>query len=674
MEATKNINILSYTDKRAYEDYLREDLKACGFNADISHWNASHEKNEADHLPEIILLGPDAIYNEEKVLHLLQLHSATNRFETSFFIIGDFQESNPLKVESVSQIIHAMNFWQDKYLEAQVEGIKQGLPASRLLTLEQINTGIGDLIRDIRAAEHSGFTSLVDGRYQQLLEWLEVPKPDLKSFPDPLNFDEWFETEEATEDPVFPETEKADKSRKPLPPPEDEELDLLTLDDLMKAESGAFPYFGIDEPDLTGDAEEDEPFSLDFSPKDIPGASVLKPEDWIAFRQMEQDMKSAEEAAEEKPEETETDQSETEKPESTLNESDLNLYRRLAILYAGQKDMKRALKMVQKAIKKGDRSIETEVLHAKLLFKAGKRKKALDKWLQTCRKDPMQFNVATATTFGLSASAITLIEKGIEKKTILRNEVVFITGATAGIGEAIAKIFAKEGFRIVITGRRKNKLESLKSELERLYNARVLSFELDVRDADAVDSVKQSLPDDWAPVHILVNNAGLAKGLSPIHQGNTDDWNAMIDTNLKGLLHVTRALTPGMVARGNGHIINIGSVSGKEVYPNGNVYCATKFAVEGLTRAMRLDLHTQNIRVSTVSPGHVETEFALVRFDGDHEKADIYRDFQPLSPADVAEVVYFVATRPARVNIQDVLMFSSQQASATVIDRSGRKI
>jgi len=202
----------------------------------------------------------------------------------------------------------------------------------------------------------------------------------------------------------------------------------------------------------------------------------------------------------------------------------------------------------------------------------------------------------------------------------------------------------------------------------------VLILPFDVRDSGAVEAALTNLPEDWQNVDILVNNAGLAKGFSPLQEGSIEHWETMIDTNIKGLLYVTRAISPGMVQRRRGHIINLGSIAGKEVYPNGNVYCATKFAVDALTQGMRLDLHKYNIRVSQVSPGHVEeTEFALNRFDGDVERAKVYEDFQPLRAADVAEVIYFMTTRPPHVNVQDVVMYGTQQASATVLDRSGRK-
>lgn len=251
---------------------------------------------------------------------------------------------------------------------------------------------------------------------------------------------------------------------------------------------------------------------------------------------------------------------------------------------------------------------------------------------------------------------------------------VLITGATSGIGLATAELFARNGHRLILTGRRADRLEALRERFATDYgNAEVLTLCFDVRDAAAVSAHLGHLPDAWQGIDVLVNNAGLAKGLAPIHEGSLEHWDTMIDTNIKGLLYVTRTVAPGMVHRRKGHIINIGSSAGKEVYPNGNVYCATKFAVDALTRGMRMDLYTHNVRVSQVSPGHTEeTEFALTRFDGDAERAQIYNNFQPLKALDVAEAVYFAATRPPHVNVQDIWMFPTQQASSTMLDRSGR--
>ena len=252
---------------------------------------------------------------------------------------------------------------------------------------------------------------------------------------------------------------------------------------------------------------------------------------------------------------------------------------------------------------------------------------------------------------------------------------VLITGATSGIGRATAELFAKNGFRTILTGRRADRLEDLKTHFETEYRNRVQLLNFDVRSLADVKNALETLEDDFKNVDILINNAGLASGMAPIHEGDIEDWERMIDTNIKGLLYMTRAIAPHMVARRKGHIINLSSIAGKEIYPNGNVYCASKHAVDALTRAMRVDLHKYNIRVSQVTPGAVEeTEFAIVRFHGDAERAKIYEDFTPLKASDVAETIYFIVTRPEYVNLQDITMMSTQQASANHFDRSGRMV
>lgn len=255
----------------------------------------------------------------------------------------------------------------------------------------------------------------------------------------------------------------------------------------------------------------------------------------------------------------------------------------------------------------------------------------------------------------------------ILKKTVL------ITGGSSGIGAATAKIFAKNGYQVIITGRRKEKLLKVKEKLEDKYAARILPLVFDIRDYDAVEKAIKSLKGSWKNIDILVNNAGLASGLNPIEEGSLDNWNAMIDTNVKGLLYITRLVSPSMVSRGSGCIINVGSTSGSQIYPNGNVYCATKAAVNMLTQGMRIDLYKKGIRVSEVNPAHVETEFALVRFKGDKKKAAIYDDFTPLRAKDVAKSIFFVASAPAYVTIQNITLAGTQQAGANFIDRSGKK-
>ncbi len=251
---------------------------------------------------------------------------------------------------------------------------------------------------------------------------------------------------------------------------------------------------------------------------------------------------------------------------------------------------------------------------------------------------------------------------------------VLITGATSGIGLATARLFSSNGNDLIITGRRKDRLEEIKSDLESAHQVSVRILVFDVRNQSACQQALDSLSSEERKIDILINNAGLAKGVGPINEGRLDHWETMIDTNIKGLLYVSRIVSPWMVAQRSGQIINVCSIAGKEVYPGGNVYNATKSAVDALTKAMRLDLHMHNIRVGQVCPGHVEeTEFSLVRYDGDREKSKIYSDFNPLKSSDVAEVIYFMATRPAHVNIEDVVLWGTQQASATVIDRSGRR-
>ncbi|HHT35332.1 MAG TPA: SDR family oxidoreductase [Bacteroidales bacterium] len=250
------------------------------------------------------------------------------------------------------------------------------------------------------------------------------------------------------------------------------------------------------------------------------------------------------------------------------------------------------------------------------------------------------------------------------------SKIALITGATAGIGEATAFALAEDGFSLIITGRREARLLQLKNKLEQ-RNVRVLPLCLDVRDEAKVNHLLGTLPEEWQEIGILVNNAGLAAGLSSLQEGDSDDWNRMIDTNVKGLLYVTRAVIPGMVARGEGQIINIGSIAGKEVYPNGNVYCATKHAVDALTKGMRIDLLPHGIKVTQICPGAVETEFSLVRFHGDAARAEkVYEGFENLIASDIAECIRFVVTRPPHVNINDMVVMPTAQATATCFHKT----
>jgi NADP-dependent 3-hydroxy acid dehydrogenase YdfG len=254
----------------------------------------------------------------------------------------------------------------------------------------------------------------------------------------------------------------------------------------------------------------------------------------------------------------------------------------------------------------------------------------------------------------------------------LKNKVVCITGASSGIGEACAVEFAKHGCTLILAARRKQRLDTLAEHLRVQHGVKVYTIALDVRIHLDVEAALSSLPAEYTPIDVLVNNAGLSRGLDKLHQGSIQDWEEMIDTNVKGLLYVTRAVLPGMVARNSGHIINIGSIAGQQVYPNGNVYCASKFAVTALSEGMRLDLLGTDVRISSVDPGLVETEFSEVRFRGNTQRASqVYANLRPLTGEDIADIVVFCATRPPHVDIGQVVVMSIDQASANHVYRKG---
>lgn len=252
----------------------------------------------------------------------------------------------------------------------------------------------------------------------------------------------------------------------------------------------------------------------------------------------------------------------------------------------------------------------------------------------------------------------------------VKDQIVFITGASSGIGAACAQAFAEAGAKLILAARRQDRLKQQAQMLEQQFGTSTYLMQLDVSDRSEVESRLAALPADWSAVDILVNNAGLSRGLDNLHEGSIQDWEEMIDTNVKGLLYVTRAVVPGMVNRGRGHVINIGSVAGHQTYPKGNVYCATKAAVRALSEGMKIDLLGTPVRVSSVDPGMVETEFSEVRFRGDADRAQkVYQDTVPLTAADIADVVLFCATRPAHVNISEVLVMPTDQATPTMVYR-----
>lgn len=253
----------------------------------------------------------------------------------------------------------------------------------------------------------------------------------------------------------------------------------------------------------------------------------------------------------------------------------------------------------------------------------------------------------------------------------LKNKIVLITGASSGIGEGSAILCAEQGAKLIITARRKDKLDQLASRLKKEYKTDVLPLQLDVRDKNQIDSCLKNLPDEWKKIDVLLNNAGLALATDPIQSGNAENWDTMIDTNIKGLLYMTRAILPLMLARNSGHVINIGSIAGRECYPGGNVYAATKHAVKAISQSLRIDLLGKQIRVSEIAPGAVNTEFSTVRWK-DKAKADVfYQEFEPLLAEDIADAVVYCATRPLHVNVSEMVVYPTVQASCNHLARDG---
>lgn len=360
------------------------------------------------------------------------------------------------------------------------------------------------------------------------------------------------------------------------------------------------------------------------------------------------------------------------------------LEKRAVLLYKSLGKPKKAKKILQKLIKWDPFHPTAYYYLAEIHFQAGEKEKATEAFkkakeitgrLTSEEKFEPNANDESSSVISKSKQLIETPERTLAFDGPKKVETyVCITGATSGIGKATARLLASKGRNLIITGRRKDRLEDLAEELEEQYDVIVEPLVFDIRNQIDIEKTILAHKDKIENIEVLINNAGLALGLDYIHEGNIDQWNTMIDTNIKGLLYMTRMISPYMVEKRKGHIINICSTAGKEVYPKGNVYCATKFAVDALTKAFRQDLHNFNIRVSQVAPGHTEnTEFALVRFEGDDNKSKIYNDFNPLKSEDIANIIDFIINQPPHVNIQDVLITSTQQASSTLIDRTGRK-
>jgi len=360
-----------------------------------------------------------------------------------------------------------------------------------------------------------------------------------------------------------------------------------------------------------------------------------------------------------------------------------SLDKRAYLLHKKLNKPKKALKVYKKLIRI-DAEHPTAYYHlAELSFELEEKEKALNyynkaKELTTRTKIQMEVSNDSETRIDSEPKIEPVMDNSehIQIPVKSSKEVdsyVCITGATSGIGKALANLLASKSYNLILTGRRMDRLNELAQELSLKYDVAVETLNFDIRDFAQSSKAVESLGNKLDKIDILINNAGLAMGLDYVYEANVEHWETMIDTNLKGLLYMTRLVTPSMVKRQKGHIVNIGSTAGKEVYPKGNVYCATKFAVDALTKAFRQDLYQHNIRVSQVCPGHTEhTEFAITRFEGDSDKASIYNDFSPLKAENIADIIYFILTQPPNVNIQDVLVMSTQQAGSTLVNRTGR--
>ena len=363
-----------------------------------------------------------------------------------------------------------------------------------------------------------------------------------------------------------------------------------------------------------------------------------------------------------------------------FSESSAALFYEYALVLYQQGQYRRAIDLLDQAIEEQGQEAEYYLVLAQCRGQLQQITEAKAAYLQACLLNPDTFLPELEAQLKIFRPHKPEVAEVLEVQTLKPMEnpnadtVVLVTGASSGIGRAIAEVFALHGYKVILTGRRGERLREVKKGLlERFEQAQIELLEFDVREPKVLAGALAALPQNYQNIDILINNAGLALGLEGIHEGDLAHWETMIDTNIKGLLYLTRAISPSMVARKKGHILNIGSIAGQQGYAKGAVYCATKAAVAMLTQVMRLDLAPHGVKVSALNPGHVETEFALVRFEQDAEKANIYGDFQPLRAEDVAEMAFFMLTRPKHVHVQDCLICPSQQASATQVERSGRE-
>ncbi len=600
----------------------------------------------------ILLLVSDFLLKQTNCLEQVLDFFSTQQ-EDVLPVLLPLEDGADLKLEKIGDIIQYINYWQDKYLSFRNQRREMHLEndaafEKHLDTVRSISKEVGEFLRYFRDGAYPTLAAFEKDNFKVFFDFLEAPA-------------EW-------------EAFAAQSDAGHAAPSKNLEA---SVDNVSNAE----------------ESSGDEAF-LEEELADIPGISLLGDKEGEKEEEIplsEADLLLSKIAADPKNsshyynyavycQEKAADVFEAEKYFETALEVDSRhpfAWYRLAKIYLSRQEVSQAQSAYQKAIynntdiqtRENDRLFGVEEQQAETTDAESPYDVALNALKANIDKLSSLIKIKNEENKRLEAERL----KSLEKEKVGKGKQVLITGVTSGIGKATALKFAENGFNLIITGRRKERLEAVANKLRDTFGVEVKSLVFDVSNAAATKKALGALRGKWRNIDVLINNAGKAKGLAPIQEGEIAHWDEMIDTNIKGLLYVTRMVSPWMVERKEGMIINLCSSAGKEVYPNGNVYCGTKFAVDALTKSMRLDLHSHNIRVGQVSPGHVEeTEFAEVRFDGDKEKAKIYEKFRPLTSGDVADAIYYMATRPAHVNIEDVVMFGTQQASNLICDRSGR--
>lgn len=657
--------------------------------------------------PIIMLISHQFLRSVNCMHNMLKAFQSKADYIIPVFIPSTYQneqgesETDTPKVDKISDIIKYINFWQDRYISMrqqknEIEGGDSSAYHDYLKTLREISVEVGEFLRMLRSTTHYSADEFANNDYEVLFDLAQIPSAW-----------EQYKASRKGDQNISVADEIIAGSTEPK-----EELEEAIISEPKIEETSDRNHTVIESVD---DVTDDKNYDMDDAINvDKPSAAIeeiidieIKEED---HTKMEEEVEKTTTSDEEGVLDDDNSEIENEKDiNSIIEQEEPTTYQAaLAAIENGENAESKAL--LKKVLMDNPEHDFAWYDLALLYHKEGENELAKEAYLKACanndevktKNNDLAFGISNTDEGEASEQEIGLLESekltlealkaNIDKLTTLVNKrekqdtekqvvprvgdkkICMITGTTSGIGNATAKKFAEAGFNLIITGRRKERLAELKKELQNTYNIEVKSLQFDVRNKEKVFKAIEDLPKKWKDIDILINNAGKAKGLDDIQNGQIEHWEEMIDTNLKGLLYVSKAVIPLMIEKQKGHIINIDSTAGKEVYPKGNVYCATKYGVDALTKGMRIDLHKENIRVSMISPAHVEeTEFALVRFDGDADKAKIYEDFQPLKASDVAESILFIATQPAHVNILDIVLQGTQQPSSTIIDRSGRK-